>query len=84
MRRQIKLYAQRQLASALTHETSGELEFAHLATLKILVLALVRPLRQVHALSPPPFLPQAQDKTVQGCRQLFSLNLLGLGGLQAT
>ena len=37
--RQIQLYAQRQLAIALTHESPTELEFACLATLKAVVLA---------------------------------------------
>ncbi len=62
MRRQLKLYAQRQLASALTHEISGEVEFAHLATLKVLVrAALVR-----RPAPPPPLPPPSPDLLPRG------------------
>ncbi len=50
---QIQLYAQRQLAAALTHETPSEMEFAQLATIKAVLLGQVRGggLREV---APPP------------------------------
>ncbi len=35
---QIQLYAERQLAAALTHESPSETEFAQLATIKALLL----------------------------------------------
>ncbi len=40
--RQIQLYAQRQLAAALTHESPSEMEFAQLATIKAVLLGQVR------------------------------------------
>jgi hypothetical protein len=37
----VRHYAQRRLADALTHEASSELEFAQLATLKMIVMEQV-------------------------------------------